>query len=228
VIKTDCLAAKQTQSLAAAQNGASLEDPLGILLVQSQQLTGALAELCEHTGDTKNLTLVAQTILSAQLKLGVETLLLEGATGTTVSCSVVSVVLAHAADWFGYNDKDTIMQQLSALLKQILSSMSPLPRQPHSRTRGQLSLRRLRRCRCRLAAAATAGGSVPLPLCGGKACVRREDMMSSRAAGKGGSISEASGTEVRFGCGGAVGSSQDGRLWPVASCGVVGVGMGEC
>jgi hypothetical protein len=98
VIKTDTFTTQQTQSLAAAQNGASLKDPLGILLIERQQLTSALTELGEHARDTENLTLVAQTVLSAQLQLGVETLLLEGTTGTTVSCSVVSVVLAHAAD----------------------------------------------------------------------------------------------------------------------------------
>ncbi len=82
--------------------------PTKLHFIERQQLTSALTELSEHTRHTENLTLVAQTVLSAQLQLGVETLLLEGATGTTVSCSVVSVVLAHAADWFGYNDKDTI------------------------------------------------------------------------------------------------------------------------
>lgn len=58
----------------------TFEQPLGVLLFEGEQLTGSLTDAGKRVLDAPYLTLVAETILSDDLQLLVETRLLEGTT----------------------------------------------------------------------------------------------------------------------------------------------------
>ena len=64
----------------AAHDRLALEDPLGVLLVEGEEHAGSVAELVQGELNAPELTLVAETILADDLKLAVETLLLERTT----------------------------------------------------------------------------------------------------------------------------------------------------
>ena len=92
-IQLHALLGHQSQTSHTTDDGSSLEDSAGILLVQSQQLTSSLhshhepsrthlADLRQHQLSSPDLTLAAQTVLSANAELLVQTLALIGATGS--------------------------------------------------------------------------------------------------------------------------------------------------
>jgi len=72
---------KDTDTHETANEGISLEEALGVLLVKGQELTGSTTDLGEGKLDTPDLTLVAETVLANELQLGVKSGGLEGATG---------------------------------------------------------------------------------------------------------------------------------------------------
>lgn len=58
----------------------SFEDPLGVLLVERQEIPRGVTDAAQGVLDSPELTLVAETVLADELQLGVETLLLERTT----------------------------------------------------------------------------------------------------------------------------------------------------
>ena len=62
------------------EQSATLEDALGVLLVEGEEHAGSVAELVQRELHAPELTLVAETILADDLELTVETLLLERTT----------------------------------------------------------------------------------------------------------------------------------------------------
>jgi len=77
-------------SVEAAQEGSTLEEALGVLLVEREELTSSLADLGELVVHSPHLALVAETVLSAEPELSVETLLFERASRRLVRLAVCS------------------------------------------------------------------------------------------------------------------------------------------
>lgn len=81
VIETHALLVKHTNANKTTDQGISLEKSLGVLLVQLEELSGGTTNLGQDERDAPNLALVAETVLSSELKLGVKTSRLEWAAG---------------------------------------------------------------------------------------------------------------------------------------------------
>lgn len=73
------------------QDSITLKNTLGVLLIQSEQLTGCRSHLGEAQLSTPDLSLGAQTILAEQLHLLIQTLLLVGASGGARRLAVVAM-----------------------------------------------------------------------------------------------------------------------------------------
>lgn len=80
---------QDTVSLQSADQRSGLEQALGVLGIKGQQGTGSLADLGQHVLNTPDLTLAAETVFTAELKLLVQTFLFEGTADSTVGLSVV-------------------------------------------------------------------------------------------------------------------------------------------
>jgi hypothetical protein len=91
VIKGILLVSHETVSLQSADQRGGLEKTLGRLLGKSHEGTGSLAHLREHVLHSPDLLLAAKTVLTAELKLLVETLLLVRTTHGTVRLTVISM-----------------------------------------------------------------------------------------------------------------------------------------
>ena len=90
VIKLRLALVKHAQTLQPAQQAAALEDALRVLLIQSEQSTGGLADASQHQLVAPHLTLVAQAILTNELHLIVKALLLERTARRTTGLAVVA------------------------------------------------------------------------------------------------------------------------------------------
>jgi hypothetical protein len=66
---------QNTSAVEAAQESSTLEQALGILLIESEKLTSGVADLGQGELNAVNLALVLQTELADKLKLGIETFL---------------------------------------------------------------------------------------------------------------------------------------------------------
>ena len=71
-----------------SQQGVTLEQTLGITLVQGQELSGSLTDLGKSVTNSPYFVLVSQTVLTDQLQLLVKTLLLVWTTWSRVSLVV--------------------------------------------------------------------------------------------------------------------------------------------
>ena len=80
-VQVELVVGQQTVAGHAAEEGGTLEDARGILGVEGQQGTGGLAELGQGVLDAPDLALAAEAVLSDELELGVEALLLVGTAG---------------------------------------------------------------------------------------------------------------------------------------------------
>ena len=78
VIEAHALLVEHTDADEAADEGVSLKEALGVLLVELEELTGRTADLGQDERDAPDLALVAETELSSELELGVEAGRLEG------------------------------------------------------------------------------------------------------------------------------------------------------
>ena len=72
---------QNTDALEATDEGGTFEHTTGILLVKSEELTSSGTDLGEEELNAPNLVLALEAILTAELELGVETLLLKGRRG---------------------------------------------------------------------------------------------------------------------------------------------------
>lgn len=66
----------------------TFEEPLGVLVVEREQLSGRFTDLGERVLDSPHLALVPQPVLADELELLVETLLLERTSGRNVRFTV--------------------------------------------------------------------------------------------------------------------------------------------
>jgi len=80
VIQLVLVVRKNSVPVQATEKGSTLEDALGVLLVEREKDTGRLTDLGHLKLDPPDLTLAAEAVLSEELELSVETLLLERAT----------------------------------------------------------------------------------------------------------------------------------------------------
>lgn len=81
VIETHAGLVEHTNAHKTADNGVTLEETLGVLLVELEELTSGTSDLGEGEGNAPDLTLVAKTVLTSELKLTVETGRLERSSG---------------------------------------------------------------------------------------------------------------------------------------------------
>lgn len=81
VIQAHAGLVEHTNSHKTANDGVTLKQTLGVLLVELEQLTSGTSDLGEGEGNAPDLTLVAQTVLTGELELAVETGRLERSSG---------------------------------------------------------------------------------------------------------------------------------------------------
>ncbi len=77
VIEAHALLVEDTDADETADEGVSLEEALGVLLVELEELTGRTADLGQDERDAPDLALVAEAVLSSELELGVQASRLE-------------------------------------------------------------------------------------------------------------------------------------------------------
>jgi len=88
VIELHAVLVEHTDTHQTANEGVTFEETLGVLLVHGQELTSGTTDLGEGELHTPHLTLVAQTIFTDSLQLGVKTSGLEGSTRDLVGLGV--------------------------------------------------------------------------------------------------------------------------------------------
>ncbi len=67
VIETHASLVEHTDTDEATNKGVTLEETLGVLVVELEQLTGSTTNLGEGEGDTPDLTLVTETVFTGEL-----------------------------------------------------------------------------------------------------------------------------------------------------------------
>ena len=82
VIELVLVLGKDAVVVEAAEESSSLEDSLGVMLVQGKQLTGSLSHLGDLEVHSPDLALVLKAVLSDKLHLGIKSLLLERTSGS--------------------------------------------------------------------------------------------------------------------------------------------------
>jgi hypothetical protein len=84
VIELHLVLVQDTDADQAANQRVTLEEAAGVLVLQGQELTGSTTDVGQREANAPDLTLVAETVLSNELQLLVETGGLEGTTGDFV------------------------------------------------------------------------------------------------------------------------------------------------
>lgn len=99
VIETHAGLVEHPNAHKTANDGITLKKTLGVLLVELEELTGSTSDLGEGEGNAPDLTLVAQTVLTSELKLTVETGRLKRSSGNLGGLGL----LARSARHFFYD-----------------------------------------------------------------------------------------------------------------------------
>jgi len=89
VIETHAGLIEDTDANETANEGVTLEEALGVLVFELEELTGSTTNFGEGEGDTPDLALVAETVFTGKLQLGIETSRLERSAGDLVGLRVV-------------------------------------------------------------------------------------------------------------------------------------------
>ena len=71
VIETHAGLIEHTDTDETADKGVTLEETLGVFVVELEEFTGSTTDFGEDEGNTPNLALVAETILANELQLGI-------------------------------------------------------------------------------------------------------------------------------------------------------------
>lgn len=79
---------EHSESVKASHQGGSLEDPLLVLIIKSEEDTSDLSDLGEGQVDSPDFSLAAKTVVSTKLEFSVESLFLEGTSGWFICLSV--------------------------------------------------------------------------------------------------------------------------------------------
>ena len=90
-IELELLLGEEAEAAHSAEEGLSLEDPLGIVGGEGQEGTGGLTELGEGELDAPDLALAPEAVLADELELAIETLLLVGTPRRLGGLPVVAV-----------------------------------------------------------------------------------------------------------------------------------------
>jgi hypothetical protein len=85
--------------------GVTLEQPLGVLVIELEKLTGSTTDLGESEGDAPDLALVFQAVFADDLELCVEPGRLEGSPGNL--CDYNSEEEKHVQNTVGYEDSSS-------------------------------------------------------------------------------------------------------------------------
>ena len=91
-IEIELVVGQQAVARHATEEGGTLEDALGILGIERQEGTGGLAELGQGVLDAPDLALAAEAVLTDELELGVEALLLVGTAGRLEGLAVCKLI----------------------------------------------------------------------------------------------------------------------------------------
>jgi len=86
---------QKTESEASSHKGGTLEDSLGVVIGEGEELSGGLSQLGEDEVNSSDLSLILETVLTDSLQLRVQSILLEGSLWDFNNSGSVSVVLAH-------------------------------------------------------------------------------------------------------------------------------------
>ena len=95
VVKLHVLGVQKAVTVAATEKGTSLEDTALRVGVKGKQTTCTLAHLRQGEGHTPHLTLATKPVVSDQLQLLVQPLLLERTTGVLVDLPELTVFADH-------------------------------------------------------------------------------------------------------------------------------------
>jgi len=90
VIETHAGLVEHTNTHETANEGVTLEETFGVLVIELEELTSSTTNLGQDQGDTPDFAFVAQTVFTGELQLSIETRRGEGTTGDVVSLGVVS------------------------------------------------------------------------------------------------------------------------------------------
>jgi len=91
---------EDTEAVKAAEESSTLEQSLGMVLLELEELTGGLSHLSQSVVNSPHLTLVLEAILSHNLELRIQAILLEGILGRARRLAALD--FHHwemAADW---------------------------------------------------------------------------------------------------------------------------------
>jgi hypothetical protein len=86
VIETHSRLVQHTDSDQTPDQGVTLEQSLGVLVIKLEQFTGSTADLGEGEGDAPNLALVLESVLADDLEFGVEAGRLKGSPRDFCNC----------------------------------------------------------------------------------------------------------------------------------------------
>ena len=86
---------EHTNADKTADEGVTLEEPLRVLRIELEELTGGTTNFRKNERDTPDLALVAKTVFASKLKLGIETCRLERATRDLVAVISPIVIMGH-------------------------------------------------------------------------------------------------------------------------------------
>lgn len=95
VIETHASVVEHTNSNKTTDQSVTLEESLGVLVVELKELSGSTSNLGEGKLDTPDLSLVTKTVLARKLELGVETGSLVGPLGDLVGLGLLPGRAGH-------------------------------------------------------------------------------------------------------------------------------------
>jgi len=80
---------EHTNAHKTTDKGVTLEKPLGVLVIELEELTGGTTDLGQNKSDTPDFTLVAEAVFASELELGIQTGTLERPPGDLVGLAVI-------------------------------------------------------------------------------------------------------------------------------------------
>ena len=98
VIELELFISQETVSVHSSEKGGTFEKSSGVFLLQSEKFSGSLSEFGECEMASPDFSLIFQTVLADQLKLMVDSFLLEGSSWSIEGGGIVAVVFSHKCD----------------------------------------------------------------------------------------------------------------------------------
>jgi len=123
VIETHAGLVQHTDAHETADEGVTLEETFGVLVVELEELTGGTTDFGEDEGDTPDLAFVAEAVFTCELQLGIETSGFKRSTGDLISLGMVPRGPGHFLDLedVGESDQPIPLPNVSAsVLRKVL------------------------------------------------------------------------------------------------------------